>query len=231
MNPPKAILTDIEGTTTPIAFVHQVLFPYAKANIAGFLAAYSDDEAVAAILADIETQYPGRPALETLLGWMDEDAKITPLKALQGMIWREGYRSGALQAQVHPDAAQTLRAWHEAGLNLFVYSSGSVEAQQLLFSYSDQGDLSLLFGGFFDTRIGGKREADSYRHIIANTGMQPQSMLFLSDIEEELDAALDAGLRTCQLVRAGDNGGAPTLRHPHAPDFIAVAHQFGLPHP
>jgi enolase-phosphatase E1 len=211
------ILTDIEGTTTAIAFVHRTLFPYAAAALPGFLAAHADDPEVAALLADI----PGEP-LATLLGWIAADVKATPLKALQGLIWRQGYADGALRGHLWPDVAPALRAWHGRGLSLAVYSSGSEEAQRLLFRHSESGDLEGLFQGFFDTRMGAKRAAASYTAIATTWGAPPAAILFLSDVAEELDAARQAGLATCQLVRAED-GTQAAPHHRQAHDFNAVS--------
>jgi enolase-phosphatase E1 len=160
--PPAAIVTDIEGTTTRIAFVHEVLFPYARARLEGFLRAHADRPDVAAALADTARLAPGIAPLAALLGWMDQDAKIGPLKAIQGMIWNDGYAAGALTGELYPDVAPCLRRWRSAGVRLFVYSSGSVAAQKLLFRHSSAGDLEGLFSGFFDTGVGPKREAASY---------------------------------------------------------------------
>lgn len=224
MTPPAAVLLDIEGTTTPIRFVHNTLFPYARAGLAGLLATRSQESEVAALLAEV----PGSDKLATLLAWMDADAKATPLKALQGILWRDGYASGELHGELYPDVAPSLRRWASAGLRLCVYSSGSAEAQRLLFGHSVAGDLVPLFTGFFDTRIGAKREPASYAAIAQGLFLPGAEVLFLSDIEAELDAAMTAGLRTCQLVRASD-GTVASGRHPTALDFGAVAQQFGLP--
>jgi enolase-phosphatase E1 len=218
--PPAAILTDIEGTTTPIAFVHRVLFPYARARMAAFVAAHAHDP----VLADVPA-----PALETLLGWMDADQKITALKEIQGRIWAEGYRAGEITAELYPDVPPALRRWARAGLRLYVYSSGSVAAQKLLFGHTAQGDLTPLFQACFDTQAGPKRDASSYAAIARGTGIAPGEMLFLSDMEAELDAAAQAGLRTCQLVRPED-GTIASTRHETAADFVAVAQKFGLEH-
>ncbi len=217
--PPAAILTDIEGTTTPIAFVHDVLFPYARARMAAFVAAHAGDP----VLADVP-----EPRLETLLGWMDRDAKITALKAIQGMIWEQGYRAGDIQSDVYPEVGPALRRWARGGLRLFVYSSGSVAAQKLLFGHTKEGDLLPLFQGFFDTKVGAKREAASYAAITRGVNVPAGEMLFLSDIEAELDAAAASGLRTCQLVRVTD-GTVPSQRHETAADFAEVAAKFSLP--
>ncbi len=221
---PLVIITDIEGTTTPISFVQQVLFPYARARLPGFCAAHAQDP----VMAEVARLASGRPPLEALLGWMDEDAKVTPLKTIQGMIWAEGYRLGELKGALYADVAPALRRWHAAGLRLFVYSSGSEEAQKLLFGHSEAGDLTPLFQGFFDTRTGAKRDPASYRAICRAAGAAPAETLFLSDVEAELDAATMAGLIACQLVRAAD-GTRASQRHPHAADFEAVARYCGLP--
>ena len=224
----KAVLTDIEGTTTAIAFVKETLFPFAEAALDDFLAVHGADPAVAAILAEVAALAPGQPPAAALRGWMTADAKVTPLKALQGLIWEAGYRDGRLKGHLWPDVAACLRAWAAGGLRLAIYSSGSVPAQRLLFGHSQAGDLTPLVGGFFDTRVGGKREAASYAAILAELGLPGGEVLFLSDVAEELDAARAAGLLTCQLVRAGD-GTIASGRHPEAADFPAVAARFGLP--
>lgn len=215
--PPTHLLTDIEGTTTAIAFVHRSLFPYAAEALPAFLAQHATRADVAAILCDV----PGEDKLATLRGWMAEDAKATPLKALQGLIWRQGYAEGILRGHLWPDVAESLRAWRAAGLHLAVYSSGSEEAQRLLFRHSEAGDLEPLFEGFFDTRMGPKREAASYTRIAGAWRALPGAILFLSDVAEELDAAREAGLSTCHLVREED-GTRPSGRHPEAQDFSKV---------
>ncbi len=227
MMPVAAVLTDIEGTTTPIAYVRDRLFPFARARLADFLAAHGDDPVVQAELAATRRLAPEAPALDTLIRWIDADAKATPLKTLQGLIWAEGYASGGLQAQLYDDVAPALRAWHKAGLALFAYSSGSVAAQRQIFGSSTAGDLTPLFSGFFDTRIGGKREQDSYDRIAISIGIPVPEILFLSDVEAELDAAAAAGLRTCQLVRA-DDGTIASPAHANAGTFGDVARLFGL---
>lgn len=225
--PVAAILTDIEGTTTPIAFVHTTLFPFAAARLGDFLAAHAADPAVAAILAEVRALAPAADPLATLRGWMAADAKVTPLKTLQGMIWEQGYASGALTATLYPDVAPALRRWAASGRRLGVYSSGSVAAQRLLFGHSDAGDLSGLFGFWFDTTTGGKRDAASYRAIAAAMGLEAGAILFLSDVTAELDAAAAAGLRSCQLVRAQD-GTQPGTAHPVAADFDEIGTMFKI---
>lgn len=208
---PRAIVTDIEGTTSSIAFVHEVLFPYSRARSAQFVAERPDQ--VAPILAAVRVEVD-RADLDTdgcvalLLEWHDADRKVGPLKELQGQIWAEGYVSGALQGHVYDDAAAALQRWHEAGIALYVYSSGSVAAQKLLFGHTAQGDLTGLFSGYFDTAVGGKREAASYRAIAETIGLPAGKILFLSDVAEELEAARDAGLAVVLVARGGGGGKA-----------------------
>ena len=220
----KAIVTDIEGTTSSIDFVHKTLFPYAKAHIRAFVTEHATEPAVAAELAEV-ARLEGRPlgvdeVATVLERWIDEDRKLTPLKALQGLIWAQGYAAGQLNGHVYADTPVHLRRWHEQGLKLYVYSSGSEEAQRLIFGHSDAGDLTPLFSGYFDTRIGGKREAGSYRTILERIGQAGDAVLFLSDVGEELDAAREAGMRTCQLIR--DAKARPFPHHPQAKDFSEV---------
>lgn len=214
-----SVITDIEGTTTPISFVHRILFPYARARLQAFIAAHPEHQA----LADVP-----EPKLATLQAWMDRDEKVTALKTIQGEIWREGYEAGDLKGEIYPDVPPVLRRWTRAGLKLFVYSSGSVPAQKLLFSHTQAGDLTSLFQAYFDTRVGPKRDVESYTSIARAIGGAPDEALFLSDIEAELDAASAAGLATCQLVRLEDKT-LPSSRHRTAEDFSAVAALFGLP--
>ncbi|WP_230166622.1 acireductone synthase [Roseomonas sp. CECT 9278] len=222
------MLTDIEGTTTAIAFVKDTLFPFAAAELDAFLDTHADDPAVAGVLADVRATAREQDPRSTLRIWMAEDAKVTPLKTLQGLIWRAGYADGRIKGQLWPDVAPCLRAWAQAGLRLAVYSSGSVAAQKLLFGHSDAGDLAPLFAAWFDTKVGGKRDAASYAAIAAALVLPPRDILFLSDVVEELDAAAASGLRTCQLVRPAD-GTHPAGRHAEAADFPAVARLHGLP--
>lgn len=220
---------DIEGTTTAIAFVKERLFPFAEEALDAFLAAHGGRPEVADILDEVRAAAPDAAPAATLRGWMAADAKVTPLKALQGLIWHQGYADGRLKGHLWPDVAGCLRAWAAAGVTLAIYSSGSVAAQKDLFGHSEAGDLTpLLTGGFYDTRVGAKRERASYAAIANAMGIAAGDILFLSDIAEELDAAREAGLATCQLVRAGD-GTQPAGRHPEATDFPGVARLFGLP--
>lgn len=215
-----SVITDIEGTTTPISFVHRVLFPYARSRLADFISANPDHHA----LADVPV-----PKLQSLLTWMDRDEKITSLKTIQGEIWQQGYQQGALKGEIYADVAPALRRWARAGIRLYVYSSGSVPAQKLLFGHTPEGDLTSLFQAYFDTKIGAKRESASYSAIARAVGGLPSEALFLSDVEAELDAAAQASLTVCQLVRAQDQT-KPSTRHQTASDFNEIAIRYGLPH-
>lgn len=206
--PVSAILTDIEGTTSSISFVKDVLFPYARRALPGFVRDHRDDPDVRRWLDAVATEHGSICSddviVETLQGWIDQDRKHTALKALQGMVWEAGYRDADFTAHIYPDAAPALRDWHARGYPLYVYSSGSVPAQKLFFGHSDAGDLTPLFSGWFDTEVGGKREAESYRAIAGRIGVQASAILFLSDVVEELDAAREAGLQTRLIDRLDD---------------------------
>lgn len=224
MTTPRAIVTDIEGTTSSIAFVHEVLFPYAKSALPEFVRARHQDPEIAALLDQVRNAIdePGADierVTKTLLDWIDEDRKATPLKALQGLLWQRGYRAGDFTGHVFDDAVRNLRRWHEAGMPIYVYSSGSVQAQQLLFGHSDAGDLTPLIAGYFDTRIGPKREPQSYAAIADAIGLPPDAILFLSDVAAELDAAAAAGMQTMQVIR--DDSIEPG-RHRTAHDFDEI---------
>lgn len=229
------ILTDIEGTTSSISFVKDVLFPYARRALPGFVQARGQEPEVRRWLDTVATEHGAvcddGIIVEILQGWIDQDRKHTALKALQGMIWQDGYRSVDFTAHIYPDAAMQLRAWHAAGLPLAVYSSGSVPAQKLFFGHSDAGDLTGLFDDWFDTEVGHKRDADSYRTIAQrlgtrHEGLAPGDILFLSDVVEELDAAREAGLRTVLVDRLDDypmpRTGDATHGHARVERFDAI---------
>ena len=201
----KAIVTDIEGTTSSLAFVKEVLFPYARANLADYVRCNIAQEQVKKIVVatgqEINAELDTEQSISQLIQWIDEDKKVTPLKSLQGLIWEAGYQQVDFKGHIYPDAVENLKKWKAKGLDLYVYSSGSVQAQKLLFAHTDYGDLTPLFSGYFDTLIGGKKEPQSYSNIAKNIDIPPEHLLFLSDIKDELDAAKVAGYQTAWLVR------------------------------
>ena len=232
MQPPMtlAILTDIEGTTSSISFVRDVLFPYARRALPGFVREHAHEPEVRRWLDAVATEAGGLcqddMIVETLQGWIDQDRKHSALKALQGMVWEAGYRNADFTAPIYPDAAQTLQRWHALGLPLYVYSSGTVPAQKLFFGHSDAGDLTGLFSGWFDTEVGGKREPDSYARIADHIGVKARDILFLSDVVEELDAARAAGMQTVLVDRIDDypqsRAGDAAHGHTHVASFLEV---------
>jgi enolase-phosphatase E1 len=228
----RIILTDIEGTTSSISFVKNVLFPYARAELPRYVREHSDDPKVRRWLEQVQLEIGDENAdddtlVATLVDWIDADRKHTALKALQGMLWKDGYENGNYTAHVYDDAVQALRDWHADGRLLYVYSSGSVPAQRLLFGHSTAGDLTPLFSGYFDTDVGGKREARSYRNILDQLGADADDVLFLSDVVEELDAARDVGIATVLIDRVDDYAsprtGEATHGHARATSFADVA--------
>ncbi|MBT6843110.1 MAG: acireductone synthase [Candidatus Melainabacteria bacterium] len=201
MNNIKIILTDIEGTTSSISFVKDVLFPYAAGKLESFIEANKDDPEVQRILAEV-----GKDPIQTLKHWIKLDLKVKALKDLQGLIWQKGYKEGDYQGHIYDDAYEHLKEWQKQGIQLYVYSSGSIYAQKLLFGHTKHGDLNYLFSGNFDTSVGNKREAKSYINIYEailkeSPGLEPDEIVFLSDIQEELDAADNAGLKTLLITR------------------------------
>ena len=220
----KAILTDIEGTTSSLSFVKEVLFPYAYQHLPAFIRQHQHEAETAALLADARQLLTNEVDIEQLiqqfLHWIEQDQKVTPLKSLQGLIWQAGYLQGDFKGHVYQDAAEQLQAFKAQGYALYIYSSGSVYAQKLLFAHTDYGDLTPLFSGYFDTHIGGKNEVLSYQRIAEQIALPAEQILFLSDIKTELDAAQQAGMATYWLVR----GQTPdtTAVHRQICDFASI---------
>jgi enolase-phosphatase E1 len=220
-SPTAVVLLDIEGTTTPVAFVYETLFPFARERVGAFLRAHADDPEIQAIVADLraemadadfsspesatasrEPRVASPDAIVSYVDWlMDRDRKSRPLKALQGRIWEDGYASGALAGDVYPDVATAFARWTARGLRLAIFSSGSVLAQRLLFGHSRAGDLTPYLSAYFDTAVGAKGDAASYRRIAAALATPPSAILFISDVAAELDAARAAGFDTRLCVR------------------------------
>ena len=222
----KAVLTDIEGTTTPISFVKDVLFPYSYEKIQEFVLKNKDNPQIVKILEDVkkieERDLSLEEIIQTLKKWIEEDRKITPLKELQGLIWEEGYKSGELKGYVYPDAYEKLKEWYEKGIKLYIYSSGSVKAQKLLFSNTNFGDLNYLFSGYFDTNIGNKKDPLSYTKIAQSVGLSPNEILFLSDNPDEILASAKAGMKVIRLVRPNDAEYVKDFPYPQVESFNQI---------
>ena len=222
--PIKAILTDIEGTITDIHFVHKILFPYAAEKLPAYLQQRHQDPEIASLIAEAkqiadQTEMSLDQVTAQFLQWMTEDKKITPLKTLQGYIWQQGYEQGDFTGHLYADAMTQLKQWHNQGILLYIYSSGSVAAQKLLIQYSDFGDLTHLFSGYFDTHIGGKKEMASYEKITTELKCLAEQILFLSDIDAELDAAKEVGMQTYCIIRNTHSG---VSQHPKAATFAEI---------
>lgn len=209
----RAILLDIEGTTTPIAFVHEVLFSFARTHVKDFLSANSGSAEVSADVAllreehaaDVSNGHQPPDSIVDYVEWLIErDRKSTGLKSLQGKIWRQGYVDGSLKSQVYADVAPVLERWRAQGLSINIFSSGSVLAQQLLFAYTEAGDLTKFIDNYFDTNVGKKGEAESYRRIAEALRLRTDEVLFISDVVAELDAATEAGMSTLLSIRPGN---------------------------
>jgi enolase-phosphatase E1 len=231
----KGILLDIEGTTTPIAFVHDVLFSYARAHVRNYLD--QQPEVTAADVAQLREEHErdvnngeqppplnnDTESIVNYVNWLiDRDRKSTGLKSLQGKIWREGYRQGTLKAQVFSDVRPALERWHEAKLRISIFSSGSALAQQLLFAHTEAGDLTTFISDYFDTNVGRKADPESYHRIAKTIELQPNEILFISDVVAELEAANTAGMKTLLSIRPGNQPqpGADRFRILHTFDEV-----------
>ena len=230
----RAILLDIEGTTTPIAFVHEVLFSYARTHARDFLATNSNSAEVNADIALLREEHAtdlskgNHPpdSITDYVGWLIErDRKSTGLKSLQGKIWRQGYVDGSLKSQVYADVAPAFERWRAQGLSINIFSSGSVLAQQLLFAHTEAGDLTQFIAKYFDTNVGKKGEAESYRRIADALNLNANEVLFISDVVAELDAATEAGMRTLLSIRPGNppQNNADRYRAIHNFDELVVS--------
>ncbi len=221
----RAILLDIEGTTTPIAFVHEILFSYARHQVEKYLQEHLSSEEVAADLWRLRDEHAldikqnlqppalvsepkdgGIDSMVAYVNWLiDQDRKSTGLKSLQGKIWKQGYTDGTLKSQVFADVPAAFDRWRRAGFKISIFSSGSTLAQRLLFSHTEAGDLSHFISNYFDTTVGSKRDVQSYLRIAAALDLPASEMLFISDIVGELAAADGAGMKTCLCVRPGNS--------------------------
>jgi len=217
----RAVLLDIEGTTTPLDFVFKTLFPYASEHVEEFLREGSSDAEVETLIRELRCTWSGAAAsgapvwiestaneklasAAAYVRWLiDRDSKITPLKTLQGKIWERGFRTGALAGEVYPDVARAFARWRGQGRRIAIFSSGSVLAQKLLFAHSTAGDLSSYLEAYFDTATGPKRDRDSYKKIAALLELPPRQVLFVSDLPAELDAAASTHMQTAHSLRPG----------------------------
>ena len=204
------ILTDIEGTTTEVSFVYDILFPYFRAHMDQWKTVDSApmndvlEQTRLLVLEEQSINLTSKEALfEQLRQWSIEDRKVTPLKTFQGMVWEQGFKSGAIKGHMYPDVKPALQRWLNCGLKLAIFSSGSIAAQKQLFGFSTEGDLTPYFSAYFDTTTGMKRDEQTYQLIVQQLNAPANSVLFLSDIHQELEAAHATGLRTLQLVRPG----------------------------
>lgn len=218
----KAVLLDIEGTTTPVEFVYEVLFPYARSRLKDFLRERRSEIASELELLLKEHQRDSEQGLEPppirrdseaayldsmaeYLGWlMDRDRKSTPLKSIQGKIWEAGYLAGELKGQVFDDVPAAFERWGKQNKGIYIFSSGSALAQRLLFAHTNFGDLTRFIGGYFDTEIGSKLSSDSYARIADRIGHRSSEIVFISDSTAELEAALSAGMQVILSVRPGN---------------------------
>jgi len=219
----RGILLDIEGTTTPIAFVHEVLFSYARQHVRDYLTKHFDDEDVRANIRLLHAEDAFADDLDSVVAHVnrliDLDRKSTGLKSLQGKIWLEGYSEGTLRAQVYADVAPAFARWRVAGLNVSIFSSGSVLAQQLLFAHTEAGDLTPFISHYFDTGVGKKGDPESYRRIAEQIGLPPSEILFVSDVVTELAAAREAGMETALSIRPGN-------QPQESPEQYRIIHSF-----
>ena len=220
----KLILLDIEGTVSPLAFVHDVMFPYARKHAAAWLGVHWGHEVIAELARDagVESFRNALEAEAAVHRLMDADAKVTGLKQLQGLIWEQGFRCGDLRSTLFEDVVPALDHWREKGREIRIYSSGSIHAQKLFFAHTHCGDLTSRFSGFYDTTTGSKREAASYAAIAADCGLPAHEILFVSDLVDELNAAQSAGMLTALALRPG-NKPQPDSGHPAIASFAETS--------
>lgn len=214
----KYVLMDIEGTTSDIAFVKNVLFPYSAREMRNFISSNKNNSEVRACLKETGC-HSDDAAIDQLLTWIREDVKHPALKTLQGKIWEKGFKANVYKAHLYDDVLDAWQKWKAEGLRLGIYSSGSAKAQHLFFEYNEKGNLLSYLENFFDLEAGGKREVASYRKISEKLNLPSDQIVFLSDIVEELDAAREAGLKTVHIVRPGT---AEQSRHPAARAFNEI---------
>jgi enolase-phosphatase E1 len=224
----RHVIVDIEGTTSASAFVYDVLFPYARERFAPWIDVHANETETAAVIASVGAEIGvGDPShdqvVEALTEWTDADRKVTPLKTLQGLIWEQGFANGDLTSHFFPDAITALSDWHDAGLPISVYSSGSVLAQRNWYAHSPAGDLTPWMSDYYDTaNAGPKRESSSYRAIAEAIDADPGSLLFCSDVVAELDAASQAGWQVVRVRRAGEPHAVEDSAYPEVNEMTDI---------
>lgn len=224
----RHVIVDIEGTTSASAFVYDVLFPYARERFAPWIDVHANETETAAVIASVGAEIGvGDPShdqvVEALTEWTDADRKVTPLKTLQGLIWEQGFANGDLTSHFFPDAITALSDWHDAGLPISVYSSGSVLAQRNWYAHSPAGDLTPWMSDYYDTaNAGPKRESSSYRAIAEAIDADPGSLLFCSDVVAELDAAREAGWQVVRVRRAGEPHAVEDSAYPEVNEMTQI---------
>ncbi|MFM1966944.1 MAG: hypothetical protein RL134_2669 [Actinomycetota bacterium] len=224
----RHVVVDIEGTTSASAFVYDVLFAYARDRFVSWIEAHGDEPetaaAIAAVGAEIGVDDPSHEqVVDALTAWTDADRKVTPLKTLQGLIWEEGFANGDLTSHFFPDALTALEIWHDAGLPISVYSSGSVLAQRNWYAHSSAGDLTPWISDYYDTvNAGPKRESASYRAIADAIGVDPSGLLFCSDVVAELDAASAAGWQVVRVRRTGEPHAVEDSTYPEVAEMTDI---------
>ena len=234
----RGILLDIEGTTSSISFVYDVMFPYVRNNIASFLSDNWQEESVqecipqlandlekpsvAEWLGGLSQQEQQAEVVAGVMGLMDADVKATGLKQLQGLIWKDGFHNGQMVAHLYEDVPDSIRRWKDLGVDIRIYSSGSIQAQQLFFGHTVAGDLLDQFRGHYDTTTGAKQDAESYRKIASEYDCAPSEILFVSDVVGELEAAREAGMQTVLSIRPGNKSAEKGHRFPEIESFEEI---------
>jgi 2,3-diketo-5-methylthio-1-phosphopentane phosphatase len=238
----RVVLLDIEGTTTPMTFVHDVLFPFARTSLPGWCRSNAGSDRYRQVLRRLSEEHVAdRRADDPVPDWRDatpdeadrslqayvlwlmlRDRKTTGLKLLQGLIWEEGYRSGALRGEVYSDVPVAMRRWRRSGIAPAIYSSGSELAQRRLFGSTIYGDLTTLIAGFFDTTVGPKQSPSSYGEVASRLAVEPAEILFVSDVTQELSAARAAGCGTVLSLRPGNRPQPDAEAYPHIRTFDEI---------
>lgn len=200
----RAILLDIEGTTTPVEFVNEKLFSYARENLQSFLDENMEDQSIMKYIDEIKKVSGKSEPIEGVISLMDQDSKLKALKDLQARIWKSGYEKGELKGEVYDDVPPAFKRWIMDGRSIFIYSSGSVESQKMLFQSTKFGDLTKMIEGYFDTAVGSKKDPESYDMISGRIGLDGKNIAFFSDSLEEVEAARESEINSFLVCRSGE---------------------------